>query len=132
MKDPWSVPPLLALKKMAYVCFRKQAEADGTNSYDLTSDAVDINKLGPNDLEGQIRSSLESGQEHELAAKPLDKEWAMACDTNNQDAWKLKALEHDRAIGGLRNPHLSIQKSKGDLTTVDQLRAIIDAKVTAC
>ena len=55
----------------------------------------------------------------------------MASDTSNQDAWKLKALEDDRAIGGLRNPHLSIQKLKGDLTRVDQLRAIIDAKVTA-
>ena len=29
--DPWIVPPLLAWKKMAYVCLRKRSEADGAS-----------------------------------------------------------------------------------------------------
>ena len=32
-----------------------------------------------------------------------------------------KAVEDEKAIGGLRNPHLSIKELKGDLTTVDKL-----------
>ena len=81
LKDPSVVPPLLALKNMVYACLRKCTEADGASSYDLTSDAVNIHKLGPKDLDEQIRRRFESGQELDLAAKPLDKEWTIAAPT---------------------------------------------------
>ena len=128
---PWLVPSLKSLKRLGYVCVLKGVDAKGNVRHDVVSDAVDINRLSTQEFEQQVRTKFESGHERDLAAVHLSKDGTTVSDEASQEAWRIKAAEDEKAIGGLRNPHLSIKKLKGDLTTVDKLGKLIDEHVTA-
>ena len=45
--------------------------------------------------------------------------------------WKTRAIEDEKAIGGLRNPHLSIQKLKGASTASKELTRMLEEHIDA-
>ena len=113
------------------MCVRKDASGTDVNTIDVVSDAVDIHKLDAQNFEEQIRRKFESGLEPDLAAKQLSRDWSTAQEDGIQDAWRSNALENEQAIGGLRNPHLSIKKLKGDPAAMEGVCALIDEHVSA-
>ena len=45
--------------------------------------------------------------------------------------WKTKAIEDEKAIGGLRNPHVSIRKLKGASEACKELTKILEEHIEA-
>ena len=104
VEKPWEIPPLAALKRLSYVCMRKLAEG----VYDLISDGLSLDLLDGPGIAQQLRRRFTTLGETGLATFMLGR-YEAANPGEEMMKWKTRAIEDEKAIGGLRNPHLSIR-----------------------
>ena len=52
---PWQIPPLMALKRLSYVCLRKRSEGQEREWHDLTSNGLELDQLEGQEFVRQVR-----------------------------------------------------------------------------
>ena len=116
------------LRRLLYVGLYKGKDDQG-EYVQLASDIVDINRLKGTDYLDQVRDWLRTSMPSDAAAVTLGRDPTDTADMDQQHAWRIRAQEDAAALGGLRNPSMSIKRLPGAAATGEKLRNWIDTAI---
>ena len=98
--------------------------------YDLISDGLSLDLLDGPGIAQQLRRRFTTLGETGLATFMLGR-YEAANPGEEMTKWKTRAIEDEKAIGGLRNPHLSIRKLKGSSAACKELTRMLEEHIEA-